>query len=73
MAFVGRYLRYADDTYLMAGSEEELKSLLMKEKEESKKDGLKLNMQKTNSQHLVPSVQFSSVQSPSRVRLFATP
>ena len=46
MAFVGRYLRYADDTYLMAGSEEELKSLLMKEKEESKNVGLKLNIQK---------------------------
>ena len=40
-------LRYADDTTLMAGSEEELKSLLMKVKEESKKDGLKLNIQKT--------------------------
>ena len=35
--------RYADDTTLMAGSEEELKSLLMKEKEESEKAGLKLN------------------------------
>ena len=40
-------LRYADDTTLMAGSEEELKSLLMKEKEESEKAGLKLNIQKT--------------------------
>ena len=40
-------LRYADDTTLMAGSEEELKSLLMKVKEESKKVGLKLNIQKT--------------------------
>ena len=40
-------LRYADDTTLMAESEEELKSLLMKEKEESKKVGLKLNIQKT--------------------------
>ena len=39
-------LRYADDTTLMAESEEELKSLLMKEKEESKKVGLKLNIQK---------------------------
>ena len=39
-------LRYADDTILMAESEEELKSLLMKVKEESKKDGLKLNIQK---------------------------
>ena len=41
-------LRYADDTILMAESEEELKSLLMKVKEESEKVGLKLNIQKTN-------------------------
>ena len=40
-------LRYADNTTLMAGSEEELKSLLMKVKEESEKSGLKLNIQKT--------------------------
>ena len=40
-------LRYADDTTLMAGNEEELKSLLMKVKEESEKVGLKLNIQKT--------------------------
>ena len=40
-------LKYADDTTLVAGSEEELKSLLMKVKEESKKVGLKLNIQKT--------------------------
>ena len=40
-------LRYADDTTLMAESEEELKSLLMKVKEESEKAGLKLNFQKT--------------------------
>ena len=40
-------LRYADDTTLMAESEEQLKSLLMKEKEESEKVGLKLNIQKT--------------------------
>ena len=40
-------IRYADDTTLMAESEEELKSLLMKVKEESKKAGLKLNIQKT--------------------------
>ena len=39
-------LRYADDTTLMAKSEEELKSLLMKMKEESEKAGLKLNIQK---------------------------
>ena len=41
-------LRYADDTTLMAESEEELKSLLMKVKEESEKVGLKLNIQKTD-------------------------
>ena len=41
-------LRYADDTTLMAESEEELKHLLMKVKEESQKAGLKLNIQKTN-------------------------
>ena len=41
-------LRYADDTTLMAESEEELQSLLMKVKEESEKLGLKLNIQKTN-------------------------
>ena len=41
-------LRYADDTTLMAESEEELKSLLMQVKEESEKVGLKLNIQKTN-------------------------
>ena len=40
-------LRYADDTTLMAESEEELKSLLMKVKEESEKAGLKLNIRKT--------------------------
>ena len=42
-------LRYADDTTLMAESEEELKSLLMKVKEESDKVGLKLNIQKTKT------------------------
>ena len=41
------HLRYADDTTLMAESEEELKCLLMKAKEESEKVGLKLNIQKT--------------------------
>ena len=49
-------LRYADDTTLMAENEEELKSLLMKVKVESKKVGLKLNIQKTKSWHLVPSL-----------------
>ena len=42
-----KYFRYTDDTTLMAESEEELKSLLMKVKEESEKVGLKLNIQKT--------------------------
>ena len=42
-----KHLRYVDDTTLMAESEEELKSLLMKVKEESEKVGLKLNIQKT--------------------------
>ena len=49
-------LRYADDTTLMAESEEELKILLMKVKEESEKVGLKLNTQKMRSWHLVPSL-----------------
>ena len=49
-------LRYADETTLMAESEEELKSLLMKVKEESEKIGLKLNIQKTKIMHLVPSL-----------------
>ena len=49
-------LRYADDTTLMAESEEELKSLLMKVKAESKKAGLKRNIfKKLISWHLVPS------------------
>ena len=47
-------LRYADDTTLMAESEEELKSLLMKVKEESEKAGLKLNIQKTKITALGP-------------------
>ena len=42
-------LRYADDTTLMAESEEDLKSLLIKVKEESEKDGLKLNIQKNKN------------------------
>ena len=49
-------LRYADDTTLMAESEEELKSLLKKVKEESEKVGLKLKTQKTKSWYLVPSI-----------------
>ena len=49
-------LRYADDTTLMAESEEELKSLLMKVKEDSEKAGLKFNIQKWRSWHPVPSL-----------------
>ena len=49
-------LRYADDTTLMAESEEELKSLLMKVKQESEKVGLKLNVQKMKIMHPVPSL-----------------
>ena len=48
-------LRHADDTTIMAESEEELKSLLMKVKEESEKAGLKLNIQKTKIMASVPS------------------
>ena len=49
-------LRYTDDTTLMAESEEKLKSLLMKVKEESEKVGLKLNIRKLRSWHPVPSL-----------------
>ena len=51
-------LRYADDTTLMAESEEELKSLLMKVKEESEKAGLKLNIQKTKIMAFGPSTSW---------------
>ena len=47
-------LRYADDTTLTAESKKQLKSLLMKVKEESEKAGLSLNIQKLRSWHLVP-------------------
>ena len=53
-------LRYADDTTLMAETEEELKSLLMKVKEESEKVGLNLNIQKTNIMASCP-ITFSQV------------
>ena len=49
-------LRYVDDTTFMAENEEELKSLLMKVKEETEKVGLKLNIQKLRSWHPVPSL-----------------
>ena len=49
-------LRYADETILIAESKEEQKKLLMKVKEESDKSGLKPNIQKQRSWHLVPSL-----------------
>ena len=49
-------LRYADNTMLMAESEEELRNFLMKAKEESEKAGLKLNIQKTKIMASVPSL-----------------
>ena len=57
-------LRYADDTTLMAESEEELKSLLMKVKEESEKVGLKLNIQKTKIMASVPSCHGKEMRKP---------
>ena len=50
-------LRYTDDTIFTAESEEELKSLLMKVKEESEKAGLKLTSKKRRSWHLIPSLR----------------
>ena len=55
-------LRYADDTTFMAENDEELKSLLMKVKEESEKVGLKLNIQKTKIWHLVASLHGKYVE-----------
>ena len=65
-------LRYADDNTLMAESEEELKSFLMKVKEESKKVGLKLNIQKTKIMASGPitSWQKDGGNSGNRVRLY---
>ena len=55
-------IRYADDTTLMAESEEDLKKLLIKVKEETEKVGLKLNIRKLRSWHPVPSLEeFSSL------------
>ena len=54
LLFICNNLRYADDTTLMAESEEELKTLLIKVKEESEKVGLKLNIQKTKIMASVP-------------------
>ena len=55
-------LRYADDTTLMAQSEEELKSLLMKVKEKSEKVGLELNIQKTEIMASVPITSWETVK-----------
>ena len=65
-------LRYADDTTLMTESEEELKSLLMKVKEESEKVGLKLNIQKTKIMASSPitSWQIDGENSGNSVRLY---
>ena len=63
-------LKYADDTALMAESKEEIKSFMMKVKEESEKAVLKLNIQKYKIMAFGP---ISSVQSLRHVRLFATP
>ena len=62
-------LRYADDTTLMAESEEDLKSLLMKVKEESEKAGLKLNIQK-NEDHGIWSHHFMANKCGNSVRLY---
>ena len=66
------HLRYADDTSLMAESEKELKSLLMKVKEESQKVGLKLNIQKTKIMVSGPitSWQIDGGNSGNSVRLY---
>ena len=56
------HLRYADDTILMAQSEEELKSLLMKVKEESEKAGLKLNIQKTKIKASSPITSWQTTE-----------
>ena len=61
-------LRYADDTTLMAESEEELKSLLMKVKEDSEKVGLKLNIQKTKIVASGPIISYASGSSSSRLK-----
>ena len=62
-------LRYADDTTLMAESEEELKNLLMKVKEESEKVGLKLNIQKTK---IMASGPITSWQTDGETKLWQT-
>ena len=66
-------LRYTDDSTLIAESKEELKSFLMKVKEESEKAGLKQHSKQNKKNHGIWSHQFSSVQSLSHVRLFVIP
>ena len=74
-------LRYADDTTLMAESEEELKSLLMKVKEEREKVGLKLNIQKTKimasgpitSWEISLKVQFSHLENGTTIKILLRP
>ena len=66
-------LRYADDTTVIAESEEELKSLLMKVKEQSEKVGLKLNIRKRRSWHLVPSLHSKQVGKQCQTLLFWAP
>ena len=73
--FVGRNINklgYADDTTFMAESEEELKSFLMKVKEESEKVGLKLNIQKTKvmASGPIPSWEIDGENSGNSVRLY---
>ena len=63
-------LRYADDANFMAKSEEELKSLLMKVKEESEKVGLKLNIQKTKIMASGPIISWQIVGNSVRLYLF---
>ena len=63
------YLRYADDSTLMAESEEELKSLLMKVKEENEKVGLKLNIQKTKIMASGPIISWEPITLPTKVHL----
>ena len=64
------HLQYADDTTLTAESEDELKSLLMKVKEESEKVGLKLNIQKTKFDHGIWSHHFMGNRWGNSVRLY---
>ena len=66
-------LRHADNTTLMAESEEELKSLLMKVKEESEKVGLTLNIQGLRSWHLVPSLHGKQMGKQCQTLLFWAP